>query len=144
MSIVFVSSSLHPSRPFTMITNTGVKSMIFFSMSIMSSWSFAPMMNSSSVNSPVGSRVMLWDFTSVDRAGLISMFQSILELAGGCVGAVLIALLLAVCCPLPSPFTSILSNMSETISSGSMSLFRVMSWMACGGRCTQWHLNLWD
>lgn len=51
--------------------------------------------------------------------------------------AVPIALLLAVYISLPSPFMSILSNMSETISSGSMSLFRVMSWMACGGRCTR-------
>lgn len=111
MSIVFVNSGLYPLRPFTMITNTGVKSMIFFSMSMMSSWSFAPSMNSSSVISPVGSKVT----------------QLATQVAA------LIVLVLVVCYSLPSPFTSILSNMSETISSGSMSLFLVMSWMACGG-----------
>lgn len=50
---------------------------------------------------------------------------------------------------LPSPFTSILSNMSATISSGSMSLFRVMSWTACRGRQHRtrgtfyWTLQMW-
>ena len=45
-----------PSRPSTMMTNTGVRSIIFFSMSMMSSWSLAPSMNSSRVISPEGSK----------------------------------------------------------------------------------------
>lgn len=45
-----------PSRPSTMMINTGVRSIIFFSMSMMSSWSLAPSMNSSSVSSPEGAR----------------------------------------------------------------------------------------
>lgn len=58
-SVFTVAVRAHPSRPSTMITNTGVRSIIFFSMSMMSSWSFAPSMNSSRVSSPVEGRVVV-------------------------------------------------------------------------------------
>lgn len=42
------------SLPFTMISRTGVRSIRFLSISVMSGCSLAPSMNSSNVNSPVG------------------------------------------------------------------------------------------
>lgn len=53
---VFVVRLCYFLRPCTMISNTGVRSIRFFNMSMMSSWSLAPSINSSRVNSPEGSK----------------------------------------------------------------------------------------
>lgn len=161
---------LFPVRPSIMISKTGVRSIRVFSMSMISSWSLAPSMNSSRVSSPAGSEVRIHNYIikCLLNTAQTKMLKSeklpidyILGSRFGCRSdlQVLFINYLVHCwlsCDfgpdlaersyrvyylswaqpsfLPSPFTSILSNMSETISSGSMSLFRVMSWMACRWR----------
>lgn len=116
----FCQSSVMDWRPFTIISRTGVRSIRFFNMSMMSGCSLAPSMNSSRVISPLGSEVSrCYSSEHTDWVQTIRTDQTKNRTSGW---------------SLPSPFTSILSNMSSTISSGSMSLFRVMSWMACRGR----------
>lgn len=53
---------LFPVRPSIMINKTGVRSIRVFSMSMISSWSLAPSMNSSRVSSPAGSEVRIHNY----------------------------------------------------------------------------------
>lgn len=156
------------SLPFTMISRTGVRSIRFLSISVMSGCSLAPSMNSSNVNSPVGVKGQpshsdksscIWN-DSVNQLVWRDFLLSVSWRASFFRHTVLVATAtkwstLHLCCAganrqqtgectcvntresSPSPFTSIFSKMSATISSGSISLFRVMSWMACRGRQKQ-------
>lgn len=50
---------LFPVRPWIIFSKTGVRSIRVFSVSMISSWSLAPSMNSSRVSSPAGSEVRI-------------------------------------------------------------------------------------
>lgn len=117
--------------PLMMISRTWERSIILVSISMMSGCSLAPLMNSSSVNSP--------DDTSRRKEHIkISLKQQILHQKNGAGAAEHQEVNQEPghkWTSLPSPLTSILSYIRVTISSGGISYVLVISWIAWQKKC---------